>query len=339
MSIKRGVSPGGPLSQSVGAATGLLRPRPRLNQQRSADELTKMSGYYAQGDLKNGGIGLGMYSTSTAIGDNGSFLNGQPHHHRLRPRGKYRPQDEQDYSKLDEGHHYHHHHHHPSHHNFVSTINNGPVPRSMSLTAATSSHHVNTMVMLAGESDKGPKRASRSSIYSLQSPAVTRGHGGRDDDEGDFKGGIVSGIMDLDNEMSNDNHLNHQFDQDQGSRSTSSPSSSSSSVKQSSLAKDNQGKFSPLMVSSPRMGGRGIGGGDHEVLQHPFDSHSRHESNGEVSKMAQGRDGTQNGHSSHHHHHHHSSMDKDKSKKPHTVLGASKAAVSGVFGKIRKSVG
>ncbi|KAF9208052.1 hypothetical protein BGZ59_010823 [Podila verticillata] len=346
MSIKRGVSPGGPLSQSVGAATGLLRPRPRLNQQRSADELTKMSGYYAQSDFKNGGIGLGMYSTSTAIGDSGSS-NGQPPHHRLRPRGKYRPQDEQDYSKLDEGHH--HHHHHPSHHYFVSTNNNGPVPRSMSLTAATSSHHVNTMVMLAGESDKFPKRASRSSMYSLQSPMITHGHGGRDDDEGDFKGGIVSGIMDLDNVMSNDNHLNHPSDQDHGSRNTSpsssSPSPSSSSGKQSSLAKDNQDKFSPLMVSSPRMTGRGIGGGDHEVLQHPFDSHSRHEDDGEVSKMAQGRDSNQNGRSSHNHHHHHRhhhhhlSMDKDKSKKPHTVLGAGKAAVSGVFGKIRKSVG
>ncbi|KAI9234900.1 MAG: hypothetical protein BYD32DRAFT_74446, partial [Podila humilis] len=346
MSIKRGVSPGGPLSQSVGAATGLLRPRPRLNQQRSADELTKMSGYYAQSDFKNGGIGLGMYSTSTAIGDSGSS-NGQPPHHRLRPRGKYRPQDEQDYSKLDEGHH--HHHHHPSHHYFVSTNNNSPVPRSMSLTAATSSHHVNTMVMLAGESDKFPKRASRSSMYSLQSPMITHGHGGRDDDEGDFKGGIVSGIMDLDNVMSNDNHLNHPSDQDHGSRNTSpsssSPSPSSSSGKQSSLAKDNQGKFSPLIVSSPRMTGRGIGGGDHEVLQHPFDSHSRHEDDGELSKMAQGRDSNQNGRSSHNHHHHHRhhhhhlSMDKDKSKKPHTVLGAGKAAVSGVFGKIRKSVG
>ncbi|KAG0320800.1 hypothetical protein BG000_003447 [Podila horticola] len=71
MSIKRGVSPGGALSQSVGTATGLFRPRPRLNQQRSVDELTKMSGYYGQNDFKNG-IGLGMYSTSTAMGENGS---------------------------------------------------------------------------------------------------------------------------------------------------------------------------------------------------------------------------------------------------------------------------
>ncbi|KAG0037481.1 hypothetical protein BGZ82_002436 [Podila clonocystis] len=338
MSIKRGVSPGGALSQSVGAATGLFRPRPRLNQQRSADELTKMSGYYGQNDFKNG-IGLGMYSTSTAMGANGCSSRGTHHHRHPRPRNKHRDGDEQDYSKLDEG---HHHHHYPGHY-YSASNNSGPVPRSMSLTAATSSHHVNTMVMLAGESDKVPKRTNRSSMYSLHSPVVTRAHGGRGDEEGDIKGGIVSGIMDLDNVMSD--NLNNPSDQDQGSRDTSPPSSSSSSGKRELLTKDTKSKFSPLIVSSsPRMGGRSVGGGDLELSQHPLDQReSRYlEDDGELSKMAQARNSHQNGHSHHYHHHHlydHSSLDKDKTKKPHTVLGAGKAAVSGVFGKIRKSVG
>ncbi|KAF9331728.1 hypothetical protein BG006_005420 [Podila minutissima] len=334
MSIKRGVSPGGALSQSVGTATGMFRPRHRLNQQRSADELTKMAGYYGQSDFKNG-IGLGMYLTSTAMGENGSSSRGPHNHRHPRPRDKHRNGDEQDHSKFDEGHHYHHH---PGHH-YSTSNSNGPVPRSMSLTAATSSHHVNTMVMLTGELDNVPKRAGRSSMYSLQSPIATRAHGGRDDEDGDIKGGIVSGIMDLDNMMSD----NHSSNQDKGSRDVSPPSSSSSSGKREGAAKDTKGKFSPLIVSSPRMGGRSIGGEDLDVSQHPFDQgDSRHlDDDRELSKMAQGRDNHQNAHShhSHHHHHHNSSVDKDKTQKPHTVLGAGKAAVSGVFGKIRKSVG
>lgn len=42
MQIKRGLSAANVLSLSVGSGTGLSRPRPRLNQQRSADELSKM---------------------------------------------------------------------------------------------------------------------------------------------------------------------------------------------------------------------------------------------------------------------------------------------------------
>ncbi|KAG0099936.1 hypothetical protein BGZ93_005192 [Podila epicladia] len=254
MSIKRGVSPGGALSQSVGAATGLFRPRPRLNQQRSADELTKMAGYYGQNDFKNG-IGLGMYSTSTAMGESGSSSRGPHNHRHPRPRDMHHNGDEKDRSKLNEDHHYHRH---PGHHYSTANNSNGPVPRSMSLTAATSGHHVNTMVMLAGELDKVPKRTGRSSMYSLRSPVVTRAHGGRDDDDGDIKGGIVSGIMDLDNVMSNDNHSS---DQKLGSRDISPPSSSSSSGKrEGAMAKDTKSKFSPLIVSSPRMGGRSLGG-------------------------------------------------------------------------------
>ncbi|KAG0343732.1 hypothetical protein BG004_005037, partial [Podila humilis] len=355
VAIKRGISPGSALSQTVGTATHFFRPRPRLNQQRSADELTKMAGYYGHNesnDAKNGG----MYSTLTASALNGGNGETSGNGHSLHPRHYLPPQvrpgvkyclncDEKEYSRLEDGSVSQHHH---IHHCLASPSTNGATARSMSLTAASSSHYAHTMAMLSDETpdrSTAPKRTSRSSLYSLHSPVTS--HCGHDavqgcrviasidnvtDDEGDIKGGIVAGILDLENvRSSNDMNGHDRSDRARQARNsdrlhsngTSPPTSSSSKRSQQyGLLKDQKLVESPVQSSSPRLEGRaGI-----DIKQHPFDSDSTRQA---MMNTCNGGSGGL----------YFSGQDREKSKKSQTVLGAGKAAVTGVFGKIRKSVG
>ncbi|KAF9274529.1 hypothetical protein BGZ68_000568 [Mortierella alpina] len=76
---KRGVSPGGAHSMSVGAGTSLFRPRPRLVPQRSADELSKPSSHRTESRHGHGRRGREMakafYSTAAAMMNSGSTHN------------------------------------------------------------------------------------------------------------------------------------------------------------------------------------------------------------------------------------------------------------------------
>ncbi|KAF9942703.1 hypothetical protein BGZ67_000109 [Mortierella alpina] len=330
---KRGVSPAGAHSMSVGAGTSLFRPRMRLIPQRSADELSKPSSNRTESRHGQGRRGREMakafYSTAAAMMNSGSTHNsssgsgsgsdvsGHYQRHRSKSRSKHvrvpsfkneaSSEETRVKNKSSGGSSI-------SHYGSMVPSSASPTPdydellgpRSMSLTAAAGGHGARTMAM-------------STSVSSIGDDALFRRH-----------------------ERHQQQQQQQQQPGDQVNRSSVYSEHSPSHDGASTLNIGNQamgvGLGLDLGSTSPRQGAVGrpevprvhCEGGSYERLSkghnglHPLDGtgllRMDDAGSGGVGGKA-GGGGGQNG------------------KKHQTVLGASKAAVSGVFGKFRKSVG
>ncbi|KAG9327139.1 hypothetical protein KVV02_000855 [Mortierella alpina] len=332
---KRGVSPAGAHSMSVGAGTSLFRPRMRLNPQRSADELSKPSSNRTESRHGQGRRGREMakafYSTAAAMMNSGSTHNSSSgsgsgsdvsshyQRHRSKSRSKHvrvpsfkneaSSEDTRVKNKSSGG-------SSSSHYGSMVPSSASPTPdydellgpRSMSLTAAVGGHGARTMAM-------------STSFSSIGDDALFRRH-----------------------ERHQQQQQQQQQPGDQVNRSSVYSEHSPSHDEASTLNIGNQamgvglgldlGSTSPRqgVVRRPEVSRVHYEGGSYEGLSkghnglHPLDGTGLLRMDdagsggvGGVGGKAGG--GGQNG------------------KKHQTVLGASKAAVSGVFGKFRKSVG
>ncbi|KAF9563396.1 hypothetical protein EC968_004874 [Mortierella alpina] len=317
---KRGVSPASAHSMSVGAGTSLFRPRPRLIPQRSADELSKPSSSRTESRHGQGRRGREMakafYSTAAALMNSGSTPNSSSgsgsgsdvSSHYQRHRSKSRSRQVLAPSLKNEG--------------SEARVKNKS-------SGGSSGHHHGGMVLLSGARPM-PEHEELLGPRSMSLTAAASGHEAR-----------TMAMSTLFSSTGDDAPFRRHEQQrgDQVHRSSVYSEHSPSTEEAPTLNINNQamgvGLGLDLGSTSPHQGMAGRSevprvhyeGGPSEGLSkghgglHPLDGAG-------LLRMDEGGSGGAGGKAGGH-----------SGKKHQTVLGASKAAVSGVFGKFRKSVG
>ncbi|CAO3565272.1 unnamed protein product [Mortierella alpina] len=345
---KRGVSPAGAHSMSVGAGTSLFRPRPRLIPQRSADELSKPSSSSSnrtESRQTQGRRGREMakafYSTAAAMMNSGSTHNNNHSSSGSGSGSDVSNQYQRNRSKSRSK-----HARAPLSKNEALLSEEARVKNKSS--GGSSSSHFGSMVPSSSASPT-PDYDDLLGPRSMSLTAATGGYGAR-------TMAMSTSFSSIGDEALFRRHEQHPHQQQQHPQqrqpldpvhrtsvySEHSPSHDDASTLNVGHPAGGVGLGLDLGSLSPQQGGGG-GAGRSEVPRvhyeggtyegsskghnahndglHPLDGIGLSRNGDDGSGGAGSKAGGQTG------------------KKHQTVLGASKAAVSGVFGKFRKSVG